>query len=123
MRTLLLASLLALWLPGPGYAAPAASGTAQGYAPIATFAPLDMPEAVNRYRSANGAPGPDYWQNRADYVITANLDPKTKTLTGVDTITYTNNSPDTLDVLWLNLEQNTYRRDARAAAVGGRPRT
>ena len=39
------------------------------YNPLAAFAPLDMPQAVNRYRSANGAPGPDYWQNRADYLV------------------------------------------------------
>ena len=93
------------------------------YDPRAAFAPLTLPEPANRYRSANGAPGPDYWQNRADYQITARLDPKTKTLSGDVTITYTNNSPDALDVLWLQLDQNIYRRDARAGAAGGRVRT
>ena len=98
--------------------------TAQGpYDPRAVFAPLTLPEPANRYRSANGAPGPDYWQNRADYVITAHLEPKTKTLSGVVTITYTNNSPDWLDVLWLQLDQNIYRRDARAVVASGRVRT
>ena len=52
-----------------------------------------MPEAVNRYRSGDGSPGPDYWQNRADYDIAARLDPVSKVLTGTETITYTNNSP------------------------------
>jgi hypothetical protein len=93
------------------------------YDPREVFAPLVLPEPANRYRSANGAPGPDYWQNRADYVITARLEPKTKTLSGVVTITYTNHSPDVLDALWLQLDQNVYRRDSRAGAVSGRVRT
>jgi hypothetical protein len=100
--------------------APAAPNT---YDPLLTFAPLDPAPAPNRYRSGDGAPGPDYWQNRADYVIDAKLDPTTKTLTATETISYTNNSPDVLDVLWVQLDQNIYRRDARAGAVSGRPRT
>jgi hypothetical protein len=86
------------------------------YTPLETFAPLTLPGPVNAYRSSNGAPGPQYWQNRADYVIHAAIDTSTKTLSGNETITYTNNSPDTLTSLWLNLEQNTYRRDARSKA-------
>ena len=89
------------------------------YDPKGTFASLSLPEPINSYRSGDGAPGPAYWQNRADYVITAKLDPKAKTLTGAETITYTNNSPGALDVLWLQLDQNIYRRDSRAAAIGG----
>src|ERR1700692_3349560 len=114
MRTPLLATLLALCLlgsPGSGSAAPSPQA---GYDPRAAFAPLPMPEPVNRYRSGSGAPGPDYWQNRADYVIAARLEPKTKTLSGVETITYTNNSPGALDVLWLQLDQNIYPPDSRA---------
>lgn len=95
----------------------------RAFDPRAAFAPLVMPDPVDRYRSASGAPGPDYWQNRADYVIAARLDPATKTLAGTVTITYTNNSPDALDALWLQLDQNTYRRDARSNAVGGRVHT
>jgi hypothetical protein len=103
---------------------PASAPAAQGvYDPRAAFAPLTLPEPANRYRSANGAPGPDYWQNRADYVITARLEPKTKTLSGIVTITYTNNSPDPLDLLWLQLDQNVYRSDARAVAASDRVRT
>ena len=85
------------------------------YDPLQTFAPLTLPDPVNRYRSANGAPGPDYWQNKADYDIHAALDPVAKTLAATVTITYTNNSPDKLDSLWLQLDQNIYRKDARAA--------
>jgi hypothetical protein len=119
------AALLVLCLAAvgrPAFAAPDAPN-AGGYDPAATFAPLDMPEPVNAYRSGSGAPGPGYWQNRADYVIDARLEPRTKTLSGVETITYVNNSPDTLDVLWLQLDENIYRKDARAGAVGGFPRT
>lgn len=108
---------------GPALLGATAIAAGPAYDPQAAFAPLTMPEPVNRYRSANGAPGPDYWQNRADYVIAARLDPQTKTLWGEETITYTNNSPDVLDELWLQLDQNTYRPDSRSGAVGGRPRT
>jgi hypothetical protein len=89
---------------------------AMTYDPLQTFAPLALPGPVNRYRSANGAPGPDYWQNRADYEIHATLDPVARTIAAEVTITYTNNSPDTLESLWLQLDQNIYRRDARASA-------
>ena len=84
------------------------------YEPLQTFAPLTLPEPVNRYRSANGAPGPDYWQNRADYELHATLDTAHKVLSGTEVITYTNHSPDALTSLWLQLDQNQYRRDARA---------
>ena len=70
-------------------------------------------------RSADGRPGPQYWQNRADYRIRATLDPATHAITGTVEIRYTNNSPDTLDVLWLQLEQNLYRRIRAAAAAEG----
>lgn len=83
------------------------------YNPRETFAPLTLPQAVNSYRSADGAPGPAYWQNRADYTIHAHLLPETKELTATEIIAYTNNSPDTLDCLWLRLEQNRYERNSR----------
>src|SRR5471030_3273771 len=126
MRTLLIASSLVLGLARLAHAdvtPPAAPVAPNTYDPTITFAPLDVAPSPNRYRSGNGAPGPDYWQNRADYQITARLDPKDKTLTGEETITYTNNSPDPLDVLWVQLDQNIYRRDARAGDSSGRPRT
>jgi len=93
------------------------------YDPQQTFAPLTLPDPVNRYRSANGAPGPDYWQNRADYEIHATLDPVARTIAGEVTILYTNNSPDVLESLWLQMDQNLYRRDARGVLAGGWPRT
>lgn len=87
--------------------------------PLKAFAPLTLPNPVNRYRSSNGAPGPDYWQNRVDYTLHATLDPETKQLRASEVVTYTNNSPDTLTSLWLQLDQNIYRKDSRASRSGG----
>jgi sorbitol-specific phosphotransferase system component IIA len=92
------------------------------YAPLKTFAPLALPAPANGVRNGAGAPGAGYWQNRADYRIDARLDPAAKTLSATATITYANNSPDALDSLWLQLDQNVYRKDSRAGALGGRPR-
>ncbi len=76
------------------------------------------------YRSASGAPGHAYWQNRADYDITVSLDEEAHSLTGNITITYTNNSPDALEFIWLQLDQNKFTADSRGTAVqpynGGR---
>jgi hypothetical protein len=88
------------------------------YDPRVTFAPLTLPEPVTPYRSGSGAPGAAYWQNAADYVMHAKLDPVAKVLTNDEVITYTNNSPDALDSLWIHLEQNSYRRDSRSANLG-----
>ena len=60
----------------------------------------------NNYRTASGAPGPNYWQQRADYDISVELDEPNNTLTGSETITYFNNSPTPLTYLWLQLDEN-----------------
>ncbi len=96
--------------------APANNKTASSYKPLEAFAPLALPDPVNVYRSSDGAPGPHYWQNRADYELHAAIDTMAKTLTCSELITYTNNSPDTLTSLWLHLEQNIYRKDSRSGA-------
>jgi hypothetical protein len=62
----------------------------------------------NEYRTASGAPGPKYWQQRADYNIKCELDEKALRLTGSETITYHNNSPDVLTYLWLQLDENEH---------------
>jgi hypothetical protein len=80
-----------------------------------TFAPLTLPEPVNGYRSSDGAPGPEYWQNRADYTMHATLDTAAKVLRNDEVITYTNNSPDVLPAVWLHMDQNIYRKDSRAS--------
>ena len=93
----------------------AASEPASRFDPQQTFAPFVYPQPANAYRSASGKPGPLFWQNRADYKITATLDPASRKLSGSEVITYTNHSPDVLDVLWLQVEQNRYLKDARGA--------
>jgi hypothetical protein len=100
-----------------GVAVPVVGVAAASYNPLQTFAPLTLPEPVNRYRSSNGAPGPDYWQNRADYELHANLDTARKELSATEIIAYTNHSPDALTSLWIQLDQNRYRTDARSVAA------
>ena len=68
-------------------------------------------------RSASGKPGHAYWQNSADYSIKVSLDDKNKGISGNETITYTNNSPDDLDFLWLQVDQNLFREDSRGNAI------
>ena len=88
------------------------------------FYPQFYPYPGNDYRSASGEPGPKYWQNRSDYKINATLDTVTHKVSGDVEITYTNNSPDNLKFLWLQLDQNIYRQDSRGSATttqaGGR---
>ncbi|WP_430392249.1 M1 family metallopeptidase [Dyella sp. 20L07] len=100
-----------------------ADGTDAGFDPQALFAPLSLPDAANAFRDGAGKPGPQFWQNRVDYAIQAEIDPATHTLRGDETITYTNRSPDSLDVLWVQLDQNAYRRDSRGSLTSPRPRT
>jgi hypothetical protein len=107
----LAAAMVFAWSAATG----ASAAPAGRYDPAETFAPLTLPEPVNSYRSADGTPGPGYWQNRADYEIHARLDPSAKLLSGTEIITYTNNSPSTLDCLWLQLDQNIYREGSRSS--------
>ena len=73
------------------------------------FEQLDyLLQSPNEYRTASGAPGPKYWQQRADYDITAELDEKNKSITGSETITYYNNSPNPLSYIWLQLDENQH---------------
>ena len=66
----------------------------------------------NRYRAASGAPGSDYWQQKVDYNIKMRLDDDNQKLYGQETITYTNNSPDELTYLWIQLDQNVRSKDS-----------
>jgi len=75
------------------------------------------PPAGNAYRSANGTPGPMYWQNSASYRIHASLSEKDTSISGDVTISYTNNSPDNLDYLWLQLDQNIFDHNSRGIAA------
>lgn len=71
----------------------------------------------NEYRSASGKPGPAYWQNQADYEISVRLNEQKNEISGAEIITYTNNSPDELEFLWLQLDQNLFRKDSRGSAI------
>jgi hypothetical protein len=84
------------------------------YSPKELFSPMFYTDKGNEFHSANGNPGPKYWSNRVDYQLKAAIDTTSKTLSGSANITYTNNSPDALDDLWLQLDQNTYKKDARS---------
>jgi Peptidase family M1 domain len=81
------------------------------------FDPSFMSQDATEFRSANGAPGPGYWQNSADYNIHATLDEKDTTLQGNVSIHYTNNSTDELKYLWLQLDQNLFNPASRGAAT------
>ena len=65
-------------------------------------------------RNASGAPGHQYWQQKVDYKITATLDESKRRLTARATVRYTNNSPDALPWLWMQLDQNIFKRDSMA---------
>ncbi len=90
---------------------------ASTYDPLQVFDYSFFKQNGNDIRNANGAPGPKYWQNRADYVIHASLIEKDTTITGDVSINYTNNSTDTLNYLWLQLDQNLFKTDSRGVAA------
>ncbi len=69
----------------------------------------------NEYRTGSGAPGPNYWQQQADYDIVAELNDENQSITGSETITYTNNSPNVLKYLWLQVDQNINSKDNNTA--------
>ncbi len=71
----------------------------------------------NTYRTASGAPGKDYWQQRADYKIELTLDDVKQQIEGTEAITYFNQSPDPLDYLWLQLDQNFRAQDSETPLV------
>ncbi|MBS1949520.1 MAG: Peptidase [Cytophagales bacterium] len=88
------------------------------------FAPVFYPSYGDEIRAADGTPGPKYWQNKADYKIEASLDDNRHHVSGNVLITYTNNSPQALSFVWLQLDQNIYNLKSRAVAAtaisGGR---
>ena len=71
----------------------------------------------NEYRTASGAPGHAYWQQKADYVIKIVLNDENRSITGHETITYTNNSPDLLTYLWVQLDQNMRAQDSNTPKI------
>ncbi len=115
----LLATLLLLVLPSPLAAqqpAPAQEpgDSARSRGDMSPFRRLELP-TPNTIRTGSGAPGPDYWQQRVDYVIRASLDTVAQRVTGEERITYTNNSPHTLRYLWIQLDQNLFTSTSRGS--------
>jgi aminopeptidase N len=76
---------------------------------------------ANAYRTASGAPGHGYWQQRADYEIDVTLDDANQRITGSERVTYHNQSPDTLRYLWLQLDPNLWAPDAEGRAAADAP--
>ena len=96
--------------------APTGPGLPPQVSDTSPFRRLGLPTPT-LIREGSGAPGPRYWQQRADYTIRATLDTATHTIAGSETLRYANNSPDTLRYLWLQLDQNIYRANSRGAAL------
>ncbi|TLV00083.1 M1 family metallopeptidase [Dyadobacter luticola] len=88
------------------------------------FHPLFNFQPGSEYRTGSGAPGPKYWQNRADYKVNVELDEEKGTVGGDVEITYKNNSPETLEFIWLQLDQNAFNDQSRGGKTtpvsGGR---
>ena len=81
------------------------------------FAPFFYTKDATNTRSASGQPGFAYWQNRADYKLSAKLNDLNNEIVGTSNITYTNNSPDTMSFLWMYLDQNLFKDDSRGNSI------
>ena len=95
------------------------------YDPHKLFSPLPYGTSVDIARAATGEPNIGYWQNRVDYQVNVSLDDVKNEISGSVTITYKNNSPHALPFLWLQLDQNFFKKDSRGQArmpVGGNSR-
>ncbi|OYU85404.1 MAG: aminopeptidase [Flavobacterium sp. BFFFF2] len=79
----------------------------------------DFLATPNMYRTASGAPGPEYYQQQADYKIAITLDETHSRLMGEETITYTNNARESLDYMWVQLDQNLYAKDSQTPLSDG----
>ena len=107
-----------LWLLFSGMLPLAAYAQSQSvYNQLNVFDQHFFTHSSNELRNANGAPGPKYWQNRADYTIHASLIESDTLIKGNIVINYTNNSTDTLNYLWLQLDQNLFTADSRGTAT------
>ena len=119
MRNFLVATIL---LAGPvlGFSQDHNPGSNHGN----RFEQLDyLLQDPNEYRTASGAPGPKYWQQRADYDIVVDVDEVNNILTGAETVTYFNNSPDVLSYIWLQVDENFHHKmsEANRTKTGGLP--
>lgn len=81
------------------------------------FAPFFYSKNGDDQRAATGEPGPGYWQNRADYVLDVKLNDETNEISGSEILTYTNNSPLKMNFIWMQLDQNLFKKDSRGSAI------
>jgi len=81
------------------------------------FGPNFYTKNGNEYRAATGEPGPKYWQNRADYQLDVKLDEEKSEISGSVILNYTNNSPQKLGFIWMQLDQNLFKQDSRGTAI------
>ncbi len=113
-----MASLLAFSLGATNLQAQSQSANSVSkYSYHDAFAPGFYTKNGTETRSVSGQPGAKYWQNRADYKLTAVLNEKKNEITGTEILTYTNNSPDKISFLWMNVDQNLFKNDSRGKAV------
>ncbi|MGH7607686.1 MAG: M1 family metallopeptidase, partial [Gemmatimonadales bacterium] len=103
-------------MPMVGLLAVVALASQQHVADSSLFRPLPLPPAT-LVRSASGAPGPRYWQQRADYVIRATLDTAANVLRGSERVYYVNRSPEPLTFVWMQLDQNLFAPGSVSAAL------
>ncbi|MES2863504.1 MAG: M1 family metallopeptidase [Bacteroidota bacterium] len=90
----------------------------QGHTDINKFSQMYTDMATpNMFRTASGAPGPEYYQQRADYKINLELDDKLSRMYGSETVTYYNNAPESLDYLWVQLDQNIAKKDSQTPLI------
>ncbi len=114
MRALFAAVLAVMALAAPAMADEDANQQTKGnWADKFRQLEVDLP-TPNTYRTASGAPGESYWQQQADYVISATLDENAKRITASGAITYRNNSPHALNYIWLQLDQNIFKQNSAA---------
>ena len=107
------AVLLAGFSPSAGWS----QTTTNNYDYTEAFSPFFYTNNGTEYRSASGKPGPKYWQNAVDYKISARLNDETNEITATVTLEYTNNSPDELDFIWLQLDQNMFSQEGRGHLI------
>lgn len=107
---------LAIILTVTGLIAQVSQKTGTAYDYTALFSPLFYTHNGNEYRGANGAPGPEYWQNKADYQINASLNDAQKEVTATVILHYKNNSPQPLPYIWLQLDQQLFNDSSRGHA-------
>ncbi|MGV3761960.1 M1 family metallopeptidase [Parapedobacter sp.] len=117
MNKLRIAALAAMMIAGFLPVTGQAQTVTNHYDYTEAFNPFFYTNNGTEYRSASGMPGPKYWQNAVDYKISARLNDQTNEITASVTLEYTNNSPDEMDFIWLQLDQNMFSQEGRGHLI------